>query len=144
MDGKTNKIKVLLVDKECGEGIYHICDEQETKGCAIPSFHIDAFVLKTTLTAEWTTEKEFDRPSTATKDDTINIQVSIAKLTDRQHGIYEIIKSGTVNDTVKAQNLPIVPGIRLRTTKRDLYVLRDMHLIQFVGSDKTGHWEVIQ
>ena len=38
---------------------------QETKGCTIPSFHIDAFILKATLMAEWTSEKEFDRPSTA-------------------------------------------------------------------------------
>ena len=51
MDSKTNRIKVMLDDKECGEGIYHICYEQETKGCAIPSFHIDAFILKATLTA---------------------------------------------------------------------------------------------
>lgn len=42
-----------------------ICNELETKGCAIPSFHIDAFILKATLMAEWTTEKEFDRLSTA-------------------------------------------------------------------------------
>lgn len=35
----------------------------ETKGCTIPSFHIDAFILKVTLMAEWTSEKEFDRPS---------------------------------------------------------------------------------
>ena len=51
--------------KEFGEGIDRICNELETKGCAIPSFHIDAFILKATLMAEWTTEKEFDRPSTA-------------------------------------------------------------------------------
>ena len=47
------------------EGIDRICSELETKSCAIPSFHIDAFILKATLMAEWTTEKEFDRPSTA-------------------------------------------------------------------------------
>lgn len=115
MYSKTNRIKVMLDDKECGEGIYHICYEQETKGCAIPSFHIDAFILKATLTAEWTTEKEFDRLST-TQD----------------------------NGMVKAQNPSVALGISLRTTKRNLYVLRDMHLIQFVGSDKTGHWEFRQ
>lgn len=32
---------------------------------AIPSFHLDAFILKATLKAEWTSEKEHDRPSTA-------------------------------------------------------------------------------
>jgi predicted HTH transcriptional regulator len=49
-----------------------------------------------------------------------------------------------VNGTVNAQNLSVALGISLRTTKRDLYVLRDMNLIHYVGSDKTGHWEVIK
>ena len=53
-------------------------------------------------------------------------------------------KNGTANGTVNAQNLSVALGISLRTTKRDLYVLRDMNLIHYVGSDKTGHWEVIK
>lgn len=141
-------LKAYKYVKEFGEGIDRICNELETKGCAISSFHIDAFILKATLMAVWTTEKEFDRPSTAQDNGMANAQVSNTELTDRQRRIYEIIKNGTVsgmvNDTVNAQNLSVVLGISLRTTKRDLYVLRDMHLIQFVGSDKTGHWEVIQ
>lgn len=44
---------------------FDFCNELETKGCAIPSFHIDAFILKATLMAEWTMEKELDRLSTA-------------------------------------------------------------------------------
>lgn len=58
-------LKAYKYVKEFGEGIDRICNELETKGCAIPSFHIDAFILKATLMAEWTTEKEFDRLSTA-------------------------------------------------------------------------------
>ena len=81
-----------------------------------------------------------------TINDTVKIRVDNAKLTDRQREIYEMIKNGTVNGmvngTVNAQNLSVALGISLRTTKRDLYVLRDMSLIQFVGSDKTGHWEI--
>ena len=65
--------------------------------------------------AEWTSEKEFDHPSTVQE-----------------------------NGTVNAQNLSVALGISLRTTKRDLYVLRDMNLIHYVGSGKTGHWEVIK
>ena len=62
-----NAIRVMnqAAFQEFGEGIDRICSELETKGCAIPSFHVDAFILKATLMAEWTTEKEFDRPSTA-------------------------------------------------------------------------------
>ncbi len=69
--------------------------------------------------AEWTSEKEFDHPST-------------------------VQENGTKNGTANAQNLSVALGISLRTTKRDLYVLRDMNLIHYVGSDKTGHWEVIK
>ena len=149
-------LKAYKYVKEFGEGIDRICNELETKGCVIPSFHTDAFILKTTLMAEWTTEKEFDRLSPATKDDTINIQVNIAKLTDRQRKIYERIKSGMVNvqvndqvnvqvnDQVNVHNLATLFGVSEKTIRRDLYVLRDMNLIHYVGSDKTGHWEVRQ
>lgn len=64
--------------------------------------------------AEWTTEKEFDRPSTVPKNDTIN-----------------------------ANTLSELFGTSVITIKRDLYVLRDMKLIKYVGSNKYGHWEVI-
>lgn len=58
-------LKAYKYVKEFGEGIDCICNELETEGCAIPSFHIDAFILKATLMAEWTTEKEFERLGTA-------------------------------------------------------------------------------
>ena len=133
-------LKAYKYVKEFGEGIDRICNELETKGCVIPSFHIDAFILKATLMAEWTTEKEFDHPSIAQKDDTINVQVNITELTDRQRKIYEIIK----NDTINAKMLSETFGTSVITIKRDLYVLRDMNLIKYVGSKKTGHWEAVK
>jgi predicted HTH transcriptional regulator len=75
-------------------------------------------------------------------DGTINVLEGFSQLTDRQRKIYDIIKNGTVNGTVNAQTLSAALSISLRTAKRDLYFLRDMNLIKFVGSDKTGHWEV--
>ena len=81
------------------------------------------------------------------KDGTINVQVNIAKLTDRQRRIYEEIKNGMVNVQVNVQvnvpNLAASFNVSEKTIRRDLYVLRDMNLIQYVGSDKTGHWEVV-
>ena len=81
------------------------------------------------------------------KDDTTNVQVKIAKLTDRQRVIFERIQSGTINDQINDQvndqvnvpNLAILFGVSEKTIRRDLYVLRDMNLIHYVGSDKTGH-----
>ena len=141
--------------KEFGEGINRICSELETKGCTIPSFHADAFILKTTLMAEWTTEKEFDRPNTAQDNDTVSVPVNdtikLSQLTKKQRKIYEIIKSGTVNnmvndttnDTINAQTLSDALGTSVVTIKRALYVLRDLNLIKYVGSNKTGHWEAV-
>ena len=78
------------------------------------------------------------------QNEPINVKVAehvnTAHLTDRQRKIYEIIKNGTVN----AKNLSADLDISLRTAKRDLYVLRDMNLIHYVGSDKTGHWEIVK
>ena len=56
--------------------------------------------------------------------------------------IYEIIKSGTINDHVNVLNIATSFGVSEKTIRRDLYVMRDMNLIHYVGSDKTGHWEV--
>ncbi len=42
--------------KEFGEGIDRICNELESRGVAIPSFHTDAFILKATLKAEFVEE----------------------------------------------------------------------------------------
>ena len=64
--------------------------------------------------------------------------------------IYEIIKSGTINDHVNVQvndhvnvlNIATLFDVSGKTIRRDLYVMRDMNLIHYVGSDKTGHWEV--
>ena len=145
-------LKAYKYVKEFGEGIDRICNELETKGCIIPSFHVDAFILKAILKAEWTSEKEFEHPNTDQKDDTINGTVKISKMTDRQCKIYEIIKNGTVNDTVNdtindtinAMTLSEALNMSIITIKRDLYVLRDMNLIRYVGSNKTGHWEIIE
>ena len=89
------------------------------------------------------------------KDDTVNVQVNdttkSSQLTERQKKIYEIIKSGTINVPENVQvnvqvnipNLAALFNVSEKTVRRDLYVLRDKNLIQYVGSDKTGHWEVI-
>ena len=99
-----------------------ICSELETKGCTIPSFHADAFILKATLMAEWTTEKEFDCPSTAQDNDTVNVPINVP---------------------INVSGLATMFNVSEKTIKRDLYVLRDTNLIRYVGSNKTGHWEVI-
>ena len=82
------------------------------------------------------------------EDDTVNDTVNLSQLTERHRKIYEAIKNGmendTINDMINAQKLSDALSASVITIKRDLYVLRDMNLIRYVGSNKTGHWEVIQ
>ena len=40
-------------------------------------------------------------------------------------------------------NLAALFSVSEKIVRRDLYALRDKNLIQYVGSNKTGHWEVI-
>ena len=87
-------------------------------------------------------------------NDTVNVQVNdtikISQLTERQRKIYEAIKTGVINIPNNVQvsvqvnipNLAALFNVSEKTIRRDLYVLRDLNLIQYVGSDKTGHWEV--
>lgn len=42
-----------------------------------------------------------------------------------------------------AQTLSDAVGASVITINCDLYVIRDMNLIQYVGSNTTGHWELI-
>ena len=100
--------------------------------------------------AEWTTENEFDRPSTvqvSSKYRPSTAQVNISKLTDRQRNIYKVIKRSTgnvqINDQINVPNLTTLFQVSEKTIRRDLDVLREMNLIKFVGSRKTGHWEIV-
>ena len=47
------------------------------------------------------------------------------------------------NKNITALQLAQTTQIPLRTIKRILFRLAEKGLIQRVGSDKTGHWEVI-
>lgn len=105
-------LKAYKYVKEFGEGIDRICSELETKGCAIPSFHVEAFILKATLMAEWTTEKEFDRPSTAQVPpkycpSTVQVEKLISVMDD---------------DFISVQDIMSLCGIVRRKTIQDSYI----------------------
>ena len=43
---------------------------------------------------------------------------------------------------INVSDLAKLFNVSEKTIKRDLYVLRDMSLVKYVGSNKTGHWEI--
>ena len=72
----------------------------------------------------------------------VNVAVNVAEqLSERQIIIYNTIKN---NVAVNTKYLSDLLNLNRKTIQRDLLVLRDMQLIQWVGSAKTGHWQVIK
>ena len=65
-------------------------------------------------------------------------------LTDRQQVILETIKNVAVNVAVNTKYLSERLGVNRKTIQRDAVALQEKHLIQWVGSDKTGHWVIIE
>ena len=82
------------------------------------------------------------------KNDTVNVQINdtvkLSQLTERQRKIYEAIKNVPVNVPVNVPNLASMLGVSEKTIKRDIAAMQSAGLIKRVGSDKTGHWEVVQ
>ena len=82
------------------------------------------------------------------KDDTVNVPVNdtvkLPQLTERQHKIYEAINNVPVNVPVNVPNLATMLGVSEKTIKRDIAAMQSVGIIKRVGSDKTGHWEVVK
>ncbi|NUN16702.1 MAG: ArsR family transcriptional regulator [Myxococcales bacterium] len=49
-----------------------------------------------------------------------------------------------VNPKTTAQKVALALGVTDKTIKRHLKVLREQGRLKRVGSDKVGHWEVIE
>ena len=70
------------------------------------------------------------------------------KLSDRQRIIIELIAKGVADDVarnvaVNTKYLSEKLNVNRKTIQRDIAHLRERKLIQWVGSDKTGHWELL-
>ena len=76
-----------------------------TKGLIIPSFHIDAFILKATLKAEWINENELERPST--DKDPAQVEKLVLKMDENFHNVANMMK---------------LCGIVRRKTMQDSYI----------------------
>lgn len=141
--------------KEFGEGIDRICNELESRGAAIPSFHTDAFILKATLKAEFVEEhiavEKLSDGETENTDVAVNVAVNNGvELSERQKNILKLIGTGTlvdeknvaVNVAVNTKLLAEKLGLNRKTIQRELNHLQKQGVIRWVGADKNGHWEL--
>ena len=139
-------LKAYKYVKEFGEGIDRICNELETRGSAIPSFHINAFILKATLQAEWTSEKELEQggtTQTTTQTTTqITTQITAHKITEIQQKIVNCLVSNP--SASRKQLATLVGDITEDGIKYHLKKLQQTGVINRIGPDNGGHWEVVE
>ncbi len=157
-------LKAYNYVKEFGEGIDRICNELESRGAVIPSFHTDAFILKATLKAEFVDEQTNVGETNGETNVPLNVPLNVAvnfktELTERQMNILKILSGKPVlNDKNVAVNVPLnvavnVPlntktlaeclGLGRKTAQRELNWLQEQGTIRWVGAKKNGHWEIV-
>ena len=88
-------------------------------------------------------EEQSTTPDNEIKNIPANDTMRFDELTERQRRIYNAIKSVPINVPINVSDLAKLFNVSEKTIKRDLYVLRDMSLVKYVGSNKTGHWEIV-
>ena len=125
------------------QGVKRVQDMLQNNGSRLAEFDVSKLTVFCVKVFSAECKDIVDAKQNVQSNDTL----MLSQLTERQYNIYNVIKNGTVNGTVNgmvnAQAISTIIGVSLRTAKRELYVLRDMNLIQYVGSNKTGHWEIL-
>lgn len=120
-------LKAYKYVKEFGEGIDRICLELEKHGSAIPTFHLDAFILKATLKAEWMSEKELERPSTAQvpaqvppkyRPSTAQVEKLVAVMGEEFINVTEIMDRCDIVRRKTIQNSYLTPALADGTIER--------------------------
>lgn len=61
-------------------------------------------------------------------------------LTPRQQQILQMMQA---DDSVSASTMAVRLGITVRTVRRDIEALRHYYTIQWLGSSKQGHWQIL-
>lgn len=64
----------------------------------------------------------------------------VTDVTDRQHAIINLIKN---NVTISTSQMAETLHVTKRTILRDINILKAKNIIARIGSEKTGHWEVM-
>ena len=88
--------------------------ESQTFDCK--SIHADAFILKATLMAEWTSENEFDRPSAAQvppkyRPSTAQVEKLISVMSSEYIGVQEIMNLCGIVRRKTIQDSYITPAL---------------------------------
>lgn len=135
---KEDKISYIqaLVDTRNNEDVSIFVDSMTQLHIEHLRNDIDKF-LKTT---------EIENGDWRNKTTQKNVADNVAEeLSERQRVVMTLIEAGVAqNVAVNTKYLSGQLGLNRKTIQRDLAVLQERKLIQWIGSDKTGHWKNIK
>ena len=128
--------------KEFGEGVDRMCRELSAIGTKEPQYHLVAFIMKASVWANVLEEgqenavSEQKRPDSDQKSDRISDRIS-----DQIKMILELIKE---NPQIGRSEISHKMGLHESSVKRRLKMLVDKGVIQRIGSDKGGYWQLLK
>lgn len=124
--------KTIFVEK-LGTGIKRINDAMNSAKLPKADFEFYEHSFYVTLADKIYTKDTVKDTLKDTVKDTVKLSMS-------QRGIIDEIK---VKPDITAEELSTILEINLRNTKKNIAKLKEIGLIKRVGSDKTGHWIVV-
>lgn len=132
-----------------GRGYEKIKDAFEKENLQIPNFEQVRGGVLATIQRERFVALNKQNVGDVSVIDPLNDQVKLLQLTDNERKVYYFIKEfDQVNDQVNDRLTTIYIAKKLSlsysTIKRILRVLKQKNLVQRVGSDKTGFWEIVK
>lgn len=74
-------------------------------------------------------------------NDGVNPENDSVKLSKTAKAVLDCLSS---DNTLSAKNLALKTGKSIPTIERTLKKLKEVHLLERVGSDKTGHWKILK
>ena len=73
--------------------------------------------------------------------DEIDNKLNTIEINDRQNKIIELI---TNNNRITQNEIANIIGVNVRTIKRNFKILIDNSIVERIGSDKTGYWQILK
>ena len=114
--------------QEFGEGVDRLFREMESAGLPEPEYHCDSFILSAII------------KNAAKTNDSVNDSVN-ESVNKNELKVYELLKK---NPSYTREDIKSIIGVSVSTVDRALRGLNNKGKIKRVGSDKTGHWEIIE
>ena len=129
--------------KEFGEGVDRMCRELTAIGTREPLYSLVAFIMKATVFAMSVAEDKDAETSTLKQGSGLDQGQDRGKTGARQGQdlVLDIIKG---NPRISVSQLAKECNLSVKATRRIIDGLREKGLLQRVGPDFGGHWEVIK